>query len=434
MKSRTLEEIIRAEQSHRHEGGQFGIDACKKSIRFSVEYLGENLADLLNEYVERANADAFFNKAMVLACWELMQEAEAEAETEATINETKKAEIMAIVNRICADNNTDCRGLSLSGMASDLLDAVGIDPYLDIFEIPVHSDNQVCICFWFNGEPFELWAGLSYETKEFFTECRRWSEDANGEIVNFSMFAEEQTEEEPKGRKGKKMKNYIGRRGTEADRINAVIEAYEATRDGKTASDALTVEALNEYEAKHGSRAAADLLALVPADRFAGDHAEALNRLEDRATRREEAEERQRQTDEENRRHCESIASELDDIASGRLYICPLCGDWTEAEEDADGEIRCAHCGEIIDPDYCEQVTMYDYFNDCFDIEYTINSEGEYKGVRVMVACGGPNIYVDTVRRSVNLYWWTDTASAPLWSDTIEAIDQDFEELYTCTR
>ena len=31
------------------------------------------------------------------------------------------------------------------------------------------------------------------------------------------------------------MKNYIGRRETEADRINAVIEAYEATRDGKTA-------------------------------------------------------------------------------------------------------------------------------------------------------------------------------------------------------
>lgn len=31
------------------------------------------------------------------------------------------------------------------------------------------------------------------------------------------------------------MKNYISRRGTEADNINAVIEAYEATRDGKTA-------------------------------------------------------------------------------------------------------------------------------------------------------------------------------------------------------
>lgn len=139
MKSRTLEEIIRAEQSHRHEGGQFGINACKKSIRFSVEYLGENLADLLNEYVERANADAFFNKAMVLACWELMQEAETEAaETEAT-------------------------------------------------------------------------------------------------------------------EEGKTMKNYIGRRGTEADRINAVIEAYEATRDGKTAD---TVNRLIETMGREGAAVA----------------------------------------------------------------------------------------------------------------------------------------------------------------------------------
>lgn len=140
MKNRTLEEIIRAEQSHRHEGGQFGINACKESIRFSVEYLGENLADLLNGYVERANTDAFFNKAMILACWELMQEEETEAETET-----------------------------------------------------------------------------------------------------------EATEED------KTMRNYIGRRGTEADRINAVIEAYEATRDGKTAD---TVNRLVEAMGREGAAVA----------------------------------------------------------------------------------------------------------------------------------------------------------------------------------
>lgn len=125
MRTKTLEEIIRAEQANRYEGGQFGINACKDSIRFSVEHLGSNLADLLNEYVERANTDVFFNKAMVLACWELMQEEET---TTATAEEAQT------------------------------------------------------------------------------------------------------TEEE-----GKTMKNYIGRRGENADRINAVIEAYEATRDGKTA-------------------------------------------------------------------------------------------------------------------------------------------------------------------------------------------------------
>lgn len=49
------------------------------------------------------------------------------------------------------------------------------------------------------------------------------------------------------------MKNYISRRGTEADRINAVIEAYEATRDGKTAD---TVARLVENLGRDGAAVA----------------------------------------------------------------------------------------------------------------------------------------------------------------------------------
>lgn len=74
MKKRTLEEIIAREKEIRVEGGTFGIAACKESIEFSVEYLHKSLFELLNEYYERANTDAFFNKAMVLACWEMINE------------------------------------------------------------------------------------------------------------------------------------------------------------------------------------------------------------------------------------------------------------------------------------------------------------------------------------------------------------------------
>lgn len=49
------------------------------------------------------------------------------------------------------------------------------------------------------------------------------------------------------------MKNYINRRGTEADRINAIIEAYEATRDGKTAD---TVNRLVETMGRTGAAVA----------------------------------------------------------------------------------------------------------------------------------------------------------------------------------
>ena len=73
MKKKTLEEIIESEKKNRTEGGAFGITACKESILWYVEH-GESLFQQLEKYVERANTDMFFNKAMILACWELTNE------------------------------------------------------------------------------------------------------------------------------------------------------------------------------------------------------------------------------------------------------------------------------------------------------------------------------------------------------------------------
>lgn len=69
---KTLEQIIREEEQHRVEEGSFGIKACKESIEFSKEYLGKSYYEQLEGFVERANNDVFFNHAMVLACWELI--------------------------------------------------------------------------------------------------------------------------------------------------------------------------------------------------------------------------------------------------------------------------------------------------------------------------------------------------------------------------
>ena len=67
----TLQQILDKERQHRCEGGQFGIKACKECIKWYADN-GENLYMLLGEYVDRANRDVFFNRAMVLACWELI--------------------------------------------------------------------------------------------------------------------------------------------------------------------------------------------------------------------------------------------------------------------------------------------------------------------------------------------------------------------------
>ena len=70
----TLEQIIKSEKKNRREEGMFGIKACKESIEWDVKYSKKSLYMLLEEYVTRANEDVFFNKGMVLACWELINE------------------------------------------------------------------------------------------------------------------------------------------------------------------------------------------------------------------------------------------------------------------------------------------------------------------------------------------------------------------------
>ena len=49
-----------------------------------------------------------------------------------------------------------------------------------------------------------------------------------------------------------------------------------------------------------------------------------------------------------------------------------------------------------------------------------------------MVACGGPNIYVDTGSGQVELYWWGDSAKWGIDRNAVVAIDEAFEELFNC--
>lgn len=141
----------------------------------------------------------------------------------------------------------------------------------------------------------------------------------------------------------------------------------------------------------------------------------------------------QEQTDLENRETCKRIATELDKIAAGTVYTCPECGEQIDVdglEEDEDGYIICPECGKRISIDDAEQYTMFDYFQDALDIEYVVGSDRSYRGVRVMVACGGPNIYVDTMEKAVTLFWWTDSARYLLSCDAVDAVDECFEELW----
>ena len=77
-----------------------------------------------------------------------------------------------------------------------------------------------------------------------------------------------------------------------------------------------------------------------------------------------------------------------------------------------------------------EEMTAFDYLQDVLDIEYVVNSKKEYLGARLLVAFGGPNIWVDTRKGIVEGFWWGDSATAS-FVDNI-GLDDALSELFNC--
>lgn len=145
-------------------------------------------------------------------------------------------------------------------------------------------------------------------------------------------------------------------------------------------------------------------------------------------------------TETTNRQHCESIAETLEKIAAGQLYKCFECGEYIDIEDYSDNDdlYEAISYGETCICPVCghesafEQVSIYDWLQDALDWDYIISSDREYKACRIMVAFGGPNIYVDTLRGSVDLYWWGESASYDLSSQACYEIDEAMKNLFDC--
>lgn len=138
-----------------------------------------------------------------------------------------------------------------------------------------------------------------------------------------------------------------------------------------------------------------------------------------------------RSAEDENRAHCKHIAQELDAYVNDEMKRCPECGEIHRRDWDDVGEVfRCPCCGDISDPDDWEQLGIWDFLTDVFDVEYRCGSDREYRSVRIMVACGGPNIYLDTASRDVELYWWNERSRYPMSYEAAEALDEWAEEYW----
>ena len=77
-----------------------------------------------------------------------------------------------------------------------------------------------------------------------------------------------------------------------------------------------------------------------------------------------------------------------------------------------------------------QEPSAYDYLSDALDIEYIVDRKGEYLGARVLVAFGGPNIWINTRTKTIEGAWWSDRAFVPFYDGL--GLDDALEELWSC--
>ena len=76
------------------------------------------------------------------------------------------------------------------------------------------------------------------------------------------------------------------------------------------------------------------------------------------------------------------------------------------------------------------QETAYDWMEGTYDIRYYVDSRKEYLGAEIMVAGGGPTIWVNTYTKYVEGYWGGDKVTEPFIDNL--GLDDFCEEMYGC--
>lgn len=101
----------------------------------------------------------------------------------------------------------------------------------------------------------------------------------------------------------------------------------------------------------------------------------------------------------------------------------------------------CADCGADLhnktDCPECDSTNLdvpmsgLDYISDVLDINWILDSNREFKGARLLVAFGGPNIWIDTDKQTVEGHWWGDSFTASYSRDEMD-IEGACSELFNC--
>ena len=90
---------------------------------------------------------------------------------------------------------------------------------------------------------------------------------------------------------------------------------------------------------------------------------------------------------------------------------------------------QCKHIAETISTPLED---VHEWMNDVYDIEWITFNDHKYKAARLMVAGGGPNIWVNLQTGTVDGYWWGDTCKHR-FEDNL-GLDEYLEDLHAGTK
>ena len=164
---------------------------------------------------------------------------------------------------------------------------------------------------------------------------------------------------------------------------------------------------------------------------------------------------------EEHVQHCKAIAKRLEQIVNSELYRDEDGNEWEWYDEEDNGTIiACTYEYTIEDGETVKHIVnaysdddgetwtrgdngetvelepiefWSEFEGGIYNLEYRVSGRDEDpSSVQVMIAYGGPNIYLDTKSGDVELYWWSESGNYPMTREVIDALDEYFTELYNC--
>ena len=116
------------------------------------------------------------------------------------------------------------------------------------------------------------------------------------------------------------------------------------------------------------------------------------------------------------------VFSIIRDIEYGAKREC--CTECSATLEQSD---YCPECGT-----YCpDMLSGFDYLADVLDVEWVLHQDRTLKGARLLVAFGGPNIWIDTAKQTVEGHWWGDSFTASYSRDEMD-IEGACSEWFNC--